>query len=258
MVTPASVTKEDLVRFVDGRLAPERRMQVAAYLREHPETAQELQAHQRLNARLFERGKSIRQEPIAAALLHAAGGSLSAGADLRPAMFRRAAIIVGAVVLGAAAGWWGRSATIEPPPWQEFPKQAAAAYRVYAPERDRRVEIASTQELLARLSRRLGIPIGAPQLEPLGYRLIGGRLLPTPAGAPAAQLMYQDASGHRITVYIRADLRNSRDIEFQFARERDVNVLYWLDGPRGYALSADLDERTMLPIAKVLYDKFRH
>ena len=38
MVTPASLTKEDLVRFVDGRLAPERRMQIAAYLREHPET----------------------------------------------------------------------------------------------------------------------------------------------------------------------------------------------------------------------------
>jgi anti-sigma factor RsiW len=258
MMTPASVTKEDLVRFVDGRLAPERRMQVAAYLREHPETAQELQAHQHLNARLFERGKSIRQEPIPAALLRAASPSVNTDTGQRWHALRRAAIIAGAVVLGAAAGWWGRSATIEPPPWQEFPKQAAAAYRVYAPERDRRVEIASTQELLARLSRRLGIPIGAPQLEPFGYRLIGGRLLPTPAGTPAAQLMYQDAFGHRITLYIRADLRNSRDIEFQFAREHDVNVLYWLDGPRGYALSADLDERTMLPIAKVLYDKFRH
>ena len=112
--------------------------------------------------------------------------------------------------------------------------------------------------MLAWLSRRLGMPIGAPQLDPLGYRLIGGRLLPTPAGAPAAQLMYEDASGHRITLYIRADLRNSRDIEFQFAREHDVNVLYWLDGPRGYALSATLDERAMLPIAKVLYDEFRH
>jgi anti-sigma factor RsiW len=257
MVTPTNVRKEDLIRFVDGRLAPERRMQIAAYLREHSETAQELQAHQRLNARLYERGRSIRQEPIPAALLHAASGSFGAGTNSRPPMLRRVAIVAVALLLGAAAGWFGRSATVEPPPWKEFPRQAAAAYRVYAPEHDRPVEIASGHELLAWLSRRLGMPIGAPQLNPFGYRLIGGRLLPTPAGAPAAQLMYEDASGHRITLYIRADLRNSRDIEFQFARERGVNVLYWLDGPRGYALSADLDEPAMLPIAKVLYDKFR-
>lgn len=258
MVTRASVTKEDLVRFVDGRLMPERRMQIAAYLREHPETAQELQAHQRLNARLFERGRSIRQEPIPAALLHAVGGSVSAGTVPRPTLLRRVAVIAIAAALGAAAGWWGRSATIEPSSWQEFPGQAAAAYRVYAPEHDRPVEIAAGHELLAWLSQRLGMRIGAPQLDPFGYHLIGGRLLPTPAGAPAAQLMYQDDTGRRITLYIRADLRNSRDIEFQFTRERDVNVLYWLDGPRGYALSADLNERAMLPIAKVLYDTFRN
>lgn len=257
MVTLAGVTKEDLIRFVDGRLAPERRTQVAAYLREHPETAQELRAHQRLNALLLERDRSIRQEAIPAPLLHAATRGVSPGMQPRAHLFRRVAIVVVALVLGAAGGWWGRSTTVEPPPWQEFPRQAAAAYRVYAPERDRPVEIAAGHELLAWLSQRLGMPIGAPQLDPYGYRLIGGRLLPTPAGAPAAQLMYEDASGHRITLYIRADLRNSREIEFQFARENHVNVLYWLDGPRGYALSADLDEHTMLPIAKVLYDEFR-
>jgi anti-sigma factor RsiW len=257
MVTPPSVSKEDVVRFVDGRLAPERRMQVAAYLREHPETAEELQAHQRLNTLLLERYRSIREEPVPATLLYAATQGFNRGTDPRRETLRRAAIAAVAVVLGATAGWLGRSATVEPPPWQEFPRQAAAAYRVYTPERDRPVEIAPGHELLAWLSQRLGMPIAAPQLSPFGYRLIGGRLLPTSGGAPAAQLMYENASGGRITLYIRADLRNSRDIEFQFTREDDVNVLYWLDGPRGYAVSANLDERSMLPIAKVLYDEFR-
>lgn len=254
MVTPASVTKEDLIRFVDGRLAPERRTQVADYLREHPAVAKELQAHQRLNALLRERYGSIRAEPVPAALLHA---TASPGGDRRGQTLRRVAIAAVAVVLGAVGGWLARSAVIEPPPWREFPREAAAAYRVYTPERDRPVEIAARDELLAWLSRRLGMPIGAPQLEPFGYRLVGGRLLPTSGGAPAAQLMYENASGRRITLYIRADLRNSREIEFQFARANDVNVLYWLDGPRGYALSADLDERGMLPLAKILYDEFR-
>jgi anti-sigma factor RsiW len=68
---------------------------------------------------------------------------------------------------------------------------------------------------------------------------------------------YQGPTRCSINLHIGMYLRNSEDIEFQFAREDGVNVLYWLDGPRGYALSADLAERAMLPIAKVVYDQFR-
>ncbi len=256
MVTIPSVTREDLIRYVDGRLAPGQRAQVAAYLDEHPQMAEELQAHQRLNALLLERYKHDREEPIPPALLHAATQGLSGRARLRKGALRVAAVAAVAAGLGGTVGWLWRGTMIEPQ-WQDFTGQAAAAYRVYTPERDRPVEIAGQYELLAWLSERLGMPLVAPRLDAHGYRLIGGRLLPAGRGTPAAQLMYQNASGRRITLYIRADLRNSRDIEFQFARQDDVNVLYWLDGPRGYALSAELDESAMLPIAKVVYDELR-
>ena len=79
---------------------------------------------------------------------------------------------------------------------------------------------------LADMAETLGMPIAAPELDAFGYRFIGGRLLPSTSGAPAAQLMYENAEGRRFMLYIRTDLRNTREIEFQFTREGDVNVLY--------------------------------
>jgi anti-sigma factor RsiW len=255
MVRPPPVTKEDLIRYVDDRLPPERRAQVAAYLHEHPETAEELEAQKRLNALLRECHRRVREEPIPPALLHAATGARWHIRPRREAL-RAVTIAIAAAIVGGAAGWLWRSITVEPQ-WQDFTRQAAAAHRVYTSERERPVEVAARPELLAWLSRRLGTPIVAPRLDAFGYRLIGGRLLPGTGGTPAAQLMYESAEGRRFTLYIRADLRNWREIEFQFAHEEGVNVLYWLDGPRGYALASELDESAMRPLAKVVYDAFR-
>jgi anti-sigma factor RsiW len=187
------VTKEDLIRYVDDRLPSERRSQVAAYLHEHPETAEELEAQKRLNALLRECHRCVREEPIPPALLHAAAG---AGERIRPRReaLRTMVLASTAVIVGGVAGWLWRSVMLEPQ-WQNFTRQAAAAHRVYASERDRPVELAARQELLAWLSRRLGIPITAPRLDAFGYRFIGGRLLPGAGGTPAAQLRYESAEG---------------------------------------------------------------
>lgn len=256
MVRPPAVTREDLIRYVDDRLAPERRGEVAAYLHEHPEIAEELEAQKRMNALLRERYRRVQEEPVPPALLHAAAEGARGRVRPRREGLRAGVIAVAAMVVGAAAGWLWRDAMIEPQ-WQDFTRQAAAAHRIYASERDRPVEPVAREELLAWLSRRLGTPITAPGLDAFGYRFIGGRLLPGAGGTPAAQLMYESAEGRRFTLYIRTDLRNRREIEFQFARQSNVNVLYWLDGPRGYALASELDERAMRPLAKVVYDAFR-
>lgn len=256
MVTPPAVTKEDLSRYVDDRLAQERRARVAAYLREHLEMSDELEEQKRLNALLRKRYKSLREEVIPQALLHADARGPDGRARPRRAALRAVAVAAAAAVMGGAVGWLWRSALLAPQ-WQDFTRQAAAAYRVYTAERERPVELAAPEELLAWLSRRLGMPIVAPKLDQFGYRFLGGRLLPTAGGAPAAQLMYENADRRRLTLYIRADLRNRREIEFQLERQGDVNVLYWLDGPRAYALASQLDESAMLPLAKRVYDTFR-
>lgn len=88
----------------------------------------------------------------------------------------------------------------------------------------------------------------------MGFRLLGGRLLPASDG-PAGQLMYESAAGERVTLYLRAALANRRELEFQFATDRDLPVLFWLDGPRGYALAGEIQRGRMLRLAKVIYDE---
>lgn len=253
---PKPITDDDLHRFVDGRLETEQRREIAAYMAEHPEIAQEVEAYRRLNAELRARYEPLREEPIPTPLLRAAAqGRVPRPAGLRYAL-RVAAVVVLSVAVGGIGGWLLRDATRESLTWSDFAREAAVAHLVYAPELQRPVEITADreEELLAWLSRRVGAAIEAPRLIEVGYRLIGGRLLSTTEG-PASQLMYENAAGERVTLYFRADLRNSRDITFQVARERDVIVWYWLEGARGYALSGELEQGELLKLAEVLYDE---
>ena len=70
------------------------------------------------------------------------------------------------------------------------------------------------------LSKRLGTPSSVPHLSETGYELVGGRLLPGNSG-PAAQFMYQDARGQRLTLYVRTDGGGSRETAFRYARENN-------------------------------------
>ncbi len=54
------------------------------------------------------------------------------------------------------------------------------------------------------LSKRVGYKLRAPNLEGVGLKLVGGRLLPGPTGA-AAFFMYENASGERYTLLLRQD-----------------------------------------------------
>jgi len=51
------------------------------------------------------------------------------------------------------------------------------------------------------LSKRLNRTLTIPSLHEYGFELVGGRLLPGEDG-PAAQFMYQNANGERLTLYM--------------------------------------------------------
>ena len=99
----------------------------------------------------------------------------------------------------------------------------------------------------------LGKTLIAPDLDKVGYRLVGGRLLPAIEG-PAAQLMYEDDEGGRLTVYLRADPA-SRETAFAFARVNGVNGFRWVDRGFGYAIFGDADHDRMLLAAKAVYEQ---
>ncbi|MGI4813250.1 MAG: anti-sigma factor family protein [Janthinobacterium lividum] len=153
-------------------------------------------------------------------------------------------LVVGAAV-GLSAGMWslhttgGRSV---------FAERADIAYAVYAPERRHPVEVAADQRdhLTTWLSNRLDRPLTIPSLSAYGFTLVGGRLLPGEAG-PAAQLMYQDAAGQRVTLYMTPVPKDMYKIRLLDDGSR--RTFYWADKHIGYALSGQLPEAQLRTIS---------
>jgi anti-sigma factor RsiW len=240
-----SVTESELHAYVDGQLPAERRAAVEDYLAAHPAEAERVRAYQKQNEQLHALFDTALDEPVPTAMQRRPARHV-------PAPVRAAALLATAV-LGGVLGWVLRGAeTAEIA--SRLPQQAAIAHVVYSPEVLHPVEVGAREEahLVAWLSKRLGAPVRAPQLADAGFELVGGRLLPAETG-PAAQFMYQDARGVRLTLYVRTAAGDNRETAFRYAREGQVGVFYWVDGPFGYALSGELDRPQLLRVAEQVY-----
>lgn len=119
------------------------------------------------------------------------------------------------------------------------------------------MEVSSEEEkhLTGWLSKRLETRIKAPQLNRLGYQLLGGRLLAAEEGEPAAQFMYQDAQGNRLTLYLRRKHAADQNTAFQYAQQADIRDFYWIDGDLGYVLTGKVDRATISEIAHLIYEE---
>jgi anti-sigma factor RsiW len=163
------------------------------------------------------------------------------------------------LVLGVASGWFGRGLVESPRDRAiaQLPERAAVAHRVFTVEVRHPVEVAAAEQdhLVTWLTKRMGHRVNAPDLRPLGYSLVGGRLLAGRNG-PACQLMYEDRSGKRITAYISENTANDQTA-FRFREDHGLSTFYWLDGPLGYALSGELRRDELLAIAEKVYQQLR-
>jgi anti-sigma factor RsiW len=173
------------------------------------------------------------------------------------------------VLLAFGMGWLahGQLAGSQPRPGalansgleHEFVRQAGFAYAVYQPEKRHPVEVAAAEQehLVQWLSKRLGRALKIPNLEPQGFTLVGGRLLPGDSGA-RAQFMFQNQSAQRITLYLGAlekSPKGSNPLATQFRFEADATVpsFYWAEQGFGYALSGPVDKATLMALANSVY-----
>jgi anti-sigma factor RsiW len=254
MTSDGPIVEDDLQAYVDGRLTDVRRAAVEAYLAQNPDVRERvaLDIRQRNTLRGQLEGKLA--EPVPPRLWVA-----NIRAARRTAMLRRLTAVAASLLIftvGAGTGWFAAHREIlAPPATAGVAQNASAAYRTYVVEVAHPVEVASTQEahLLQWLSRRLGKPLSAPDLTPFGYKLMGGRLLPANAGA-AAQLMYDDASGKRLTLYVRA--AQGSETAFRFQRDGDAATFAWIDQGFGFAVTAPVTREELLPIAEAVYRRF--
>lgn len=240
------IEENDLQAYVDNRLDPARRTEVETYLAAHPEDAKRVQAYRQQNELLSAMFDPVLEEPVPSPLR-------------RPEFLRwsrglRYGAMAASLVLATMLGWYVRGTQQEDIIYATLARQAAVAHVVYVPEVQHPVEVRAEQEehLTKWLSKRLGMPVHAPHLGAAGYELVGGRLLPG-GEKPAAQFMYQDARGQRLTLYISADSKDGKETAFRYAREGDVSVFYWIDGSYGYALSGEMDRERLLTVAEAVY-----
>jgi anti-sigma factor RsiW len=260
-------TENELHALVDGQLTVERRHELEAWLSERPDEAQRVadyRAQKRALRALFD---PVLDETVPPPLQRAA-------LPERPWYLQRLAAGLVIALLGGVAGWalHGRLApaqqlALAPSPDDATPydggfaHRAAVAHAVYSPDQRRPVEVDAAHEdqLVAWLSKRMGSPMRPPRLQTLGYALEGGRLLPGGQG-PVAQFMYRDEAGGRLTLYVSNEgssaakgRKEAADTAFRFVREGSVNVFYWVDGPFGYALSADADRAALARVSSEVY-----
>lgn len=242
------VTETELQAYVDGQLPPARAAEVAEHLTQHVGDAQRVVAYRRQNENL--------QLAYAPLLAEAVPARLQPGTRRRgPLPLQRYALAAALMAVSGIAGWQlhayvagERTQTVY------LARVAAVAHAVYSPEVRHPVEVGADQEthLVNWLSKRLGAGLKIPHLAEQGYTLVGGRLLPGERG-PAAQFMYQDSKGQRMTLYVRVSKEVREQTAFRFSRENNVGVFYWIDGRLGYALSGETDRAELLRVADAVY-----
>lgn len=242
------VTEAELQAYVDGQLPPARASEVAQHLAQHEEDAQRVAAYRCQNETL--------QRAYAPLLEEAVPARLQPGARRRWWLSaQRYAVAATLMVVSGIAGWQSHAYFAgERTQMVYLARVAAVAHAVYTPEVRHPVEVGADQEvhLVNWLSKRLGTGLKVPHLAEQGYTLVGGRLLPGERG-PAAQFMYQDSKGQRLTLYVRVSKEVREQTAFRFARENNVGVFYWIDGRLGYALSGETDRAELLRVADAVY-----
>ena len=248
------ITEAELHAHLDGELPAERCAAVEAGLAADPEQAARLRSYRRHKMLIARAYGPLLERPIPARIAELALRPM----PRRARRWQRLAAAAAAAVLlfagGAGSGWWLRDrSAVTGMPGPGFVADALSAHQVYAVEVRHPVEVEAREadHLVTWLSRRLGIPVAAPDLAAQGFELVGGRLLPAATG-PAAQLMYQDASGRRVTLYVRASV-DPAETAFRFASEGELTALYWRDHGAAWALLGELPRDELLRLAHAVY-----
>ncbi len=247
-----NVTEDELHAYVDGELPAERRSVVEAWLTAHGDDAARVAAwsHQAELIRVRYGGTAQEPVPDQLALAQLAGRRRRSFATLATAA------MVAAFIAGGSAGWVARGAEPAAPisDLARFTSDALEAYRLYTVEVRHPVEVPGDQRphLVEWLSKRLGAPLRAPDLDRMGLKLVGGRLLPGPTGA-SAFFMYEGSSGERFTLY--CGRTSDRETALRYRDGRRNAAYYWVDGDLAYVLAGPAERDRLRAVAQAAYEQ---
>jgi len=247
------ISEAELHAFVDGELAPDERGEVETVLGTASAELALAREFRDLNEAIKARYAERLNQPLPPAMGKRLARLGRNGPTFPRQLGRAAATVV--VVLGAAAAGYVARGLVDGPhaPDTAFVARAVAAHAIYIQEVRHPVEVKAEEAHLVRwLTKRVGADVRAPALASLGWRLMGGRLLPDQEGLPAAQFMYEDGSGRRLTLYLRKETGRN-NTAFRFYERDGAGSFYWIDQPLAYALSGRLTRDELLSLANAVY-----
>ena len=254
-----SIEEDDLQAWVDRRLTTKDNEAVEAYFAAHPESRARWSqyAEQREELRAAFAGPAEKMMPARLRIARL----LAEQRRRRHRRLGRVAAAVALLIAGGIGGWGARdllpaltspaSAVLASAVFDD----AIAAHRTFSVETRHPVEVGANEEahLVQWLSKRLGHRLIVPDLNALGFQLMGGRLLPADSG-PAALFMYEDGKGTRLSCYyLVVDVAG--ETEFQFREQNGISAFYWVDDGLAYAIAANVPRGSLLKIAEIVYQQ---
>lgn len=246
--TASAITTDDLHAFADGKLTPARAAEVEAYLQRHPAAAAQVADIRRINDALKAAFDGVLDEPIPSR-------QVAVVLDRRPRFALPIAAGVAGMILGAGLTWHaiGDGPSPEQRALTALAAKSTAAYVVFAPENRHPVEVAASESdhLASWLSNRMGMTFRIPRLGDLGFELIGGRMM-VGNDTPAALLMYENAQGRRLVLFVHNDQPGRREAAPKYERARDAGVVVWTRGVTGYGLAGAFPENELLSVAQLV------
>ena len=252
----SAITRDTLMAYADGQLDPATIAQVEAYLAANADAAAEVALLQRQSLAMHTLFDPVAAEPVPARLRVRRIAAAHSQRRNRSWGWAAAAIVV--LGLGIGAGWFIRPLVEARPASASLIADAVNAHTVFVAENRHAVEVGSADSahLSSWLSNRLDTNLAMPNLDPQGFTLVGGRLLPgePQLGGRAAQLMYEDASKQRVTIYVTAALPDGAPA-YQFTRQAGTDAFYWANARITCTVVGTLPDEQMKAVASAVYSQ---
>ncbi len=241
-------TEYELHAYIDDELAPDRRAEVAAILRQNPALAARVAAYESDRDLLLQALDGILKDPIPPGWTARIEAVTAPRRRVVPKIlmtrrFAIAASVALAASVTVAVRWqWRDNATIL--------AEAEAARDGHLDGRIAKGDpLPEPAKRDALLQETLGMKVRAPDLSRFGFQLVRIDLY-VRFGSGAAQLGYADPAGRSLTIFVRP---SDGVVQFDIIRRGDTHVCIWQDDVVGAVITARVSSAEMLRIASSAY-----
>lgn len=250
-----TISDTEIHAYLDHQLTPEQAKDFEQRLNNDPLAQEKLKQYQQIEQSLEQLYQPAYEEPIPSHLLSACK---------KPANNYLAIAASGLFfIVGVLSGWQINllNSSYNDSLVSDLETPAIFAHSVYSVEKLHPVEVRADeqQHMNHWLSKRLQTTLKAPDLSQHQFELVGGRLLPSTNERMAAQYMYQNKRGQRITLYVKGGDWKSRETAINHStktmQEKVFNVSFWVDGQLGYVLTGQIDQETNQKLSESIYQQ---